>query len=156
MVRQAHHDKLCHSELVEGWKRLNFFLQKMLNKNETYAIIGASNNPQKYGYKILKDLHETGFKVIPVNPKGGEILGLKAYKNLSEIPKKIDMVIFVVPAQVTEKVLIEVDNLDIKKVRMQPGSESDQAISFCKEKGIECIAKACVMIERKNNKNTSF
>ncbi len=122
----------------------------MINKNYNYVVVGASENQEKYGFKVLADLKSAGYKVFPVNPKAGELLGLKVYKSLSEISKNIDVVIFVVPPKVGEQVILEVKNLGIKKVWLQPGSESQKIIDFCKENGIECIHNACIMIERKN------
>jgi predicted CoA-binding protein len=117
----------------------------MLNKNDTYALVGASNNKDKYGYLLLNYLKNNNFKVIPVNLKESEILNLKVYKNLSEIKSKVDTVIFVVPPPITEKILKEVFELKIKNVWLQPGSESDAAITYCQSNNINCVDNACIM-----------
>jgi uncharacterized protein len=121
----------------------------MINKNYNYAIIGASNNEEKYGYKVLKDLLNKGFNVIPFNIKEKEILGLKVYCSLSDYyidNQKIDVVIFIVPSKITETVLLEVKKLNINKVWMQPGSESQDSIEYCKENNIELIHNDCIII----------
>ncbi|MCD4705781.1 CoA-binding protein [bacterium] len=125
----------------------------MLNKNYIYAIIGASNDKQKYGYKVLEDLKNLGFKVVPINLESKEILGLKVYKNILDISFKIDVAIFVVPPSVTEKILQDVKKLKINKAWMQPGSESDKAIQYCRNNNIQCIHNACIIIRNINNKN---
>lgn len=122
----------------------------LIDKKFRYAIVGASNDPQKYGHIVLKDLLKSGYDAIPVNPKGENILGLKTYRNLSEVPGKIDVVIFLVPPEITEKVLLEVKRIEIKKVWMQPGSESDEAIKFCEKNKIEFIFGSCIMIDKNN------
>ena len=127
---------------------------KIINKDYTYAIIGASNNTEKYGHKVLNDLKNSGYKVIPINPKGEKILGLKTYKTLEEAneeQKNIDVVIFVVPPRITEDILNSVKKINIKKVWLQPGSESKEAIEFCKENNIECVHDMCIMIRRISN-----
>ena len=111
-----------------------------------YAIIGASKNKEKYGYKVLKDLKEKNLDVIPINPHEEEILGLKVYPQLRDYKGKIDTVIFVVPPNVTEKLLKDVKELKIKKVWMQPGSESEKAINFCKKNDINYVVNSCIMI----------
>ncbi len=121
---------------------------EFLNKNFTYAIVGASNNTEKYGHRVLKDLKLTGYKVIPFNLHEKEILGLKVYKTLSESPKKIDVVNFVVPPQITLEILKEVKELGIKKVWMQPGSENEEAIKYCEDNEMQVIANQCIMIQR--------
>lgn len=123
-------------------------MKNFIDKKFNYAVVGASSDEEKYGYRALKDLLTGGYKVFPVNLKGGEILEQKVYKNLSAIKDRVDVVIFLVPPIVTLEVLAEVKSLGIKKVWFQPGSESDEAENFCKNNNIEYISKACIMIER--------
>ncbi len=123
----------------------------MISKSFTYALVGASNAPEKFGNKIFLDLTEAGYTVIPINPKETEIAWVKAYPNLSSIKSQIDVVIFVIPPQITLEVLKDVKKLYIKNVWMQPGSESEEAIAFCAEHGIECVHNACMMIERRKD-----
>ncbi|WP_303247617.1 acetate--CoA ligase alpha subunit [uncultured Methanobrevibacter sp.] len=69
-------------------------------KPESVAVIGASDTPGKVGYIIVSNMISGGYKgkIYPVNPKGGEIQGLKAYKNIKDIPEKVDLVIMSIPA----------------------------------------------------------
>ncbi len=122
----------------------------MFKKDNTIAIVGASNNKEKYGYKVLEDLHNADFKVIPINPKEKEILNLKVFSNLSSVKDKIDSVVFVTKPEVTLKVLEEVKELGIKDVWMQPGAESGEAIEYCSKNGINCVNNTCIMIEKGN------
>ncbi|MFA5021791.1 MAG: CoA-binding protein [Patescibacteria group bacterium] len=121
----------------------------MIDKNFTYAVIGASANQEKYGFKVFKDLKEAGFKVIPINPSLKELLNIKAYPLLTVVPVKIDVAIFVVPPPITETILEEAKKLGIKKVWLQPGSESQRAIDFCQKNKIECIHDSCIIIDQK-------
>ena len=75
----------------------------------------------------------------------------KVYKTLEDVSEQIDIAVFVVPPKVTESILPIVLKEGIKVVWMQPGSESDRAINFCKENNIECIHNACVMINLGGN-----
>lgn len=122
-----------------------------LDKDNLCAVIGASNNKEKYGYKVLKDLKESGYKVVPINLHEDKVLGLETYKSILDVNSKIKMVIFVVPPKATEKILRDVKKLKIKKVWMQPGSESDQAIRYCEENNIECIHNICMIIKNHDN-----
>lgn len=65
------------------------------------AIIGASRDEKKIGHGILRNIIEAGFKgsVYPVNPNSDEILGFKCYRTIDQLPKKIDLAIFAIPAQ---------------------------------------------------------
>ncbi len=120
----------------------------MINKKFLYAVVGATNNKEKYGYKVFKDLLDARYKVIPINPSEKVILGEKVYPILSNVKKKIDIVIFVTQPKVTEKILEDVKILWIQNVWLQPGAQSDAAIQFCKKNNIECIHNACIMIQR--------
>ncbi len=67
---------------------------------KSIAIIGASENPEKLGSMILNNVLNGGFEgeVYPINRKSKEIAGLKVYKKVSEIPGKVDLACFVIPA----------------------------------------------------------
>ncbi|MEM3561545.1 MAG: CoA-binding protein [Nitrososphaerota archaeon] len=125
-------------------------IKEFLNKNNVIAIVGVSRDPEKYGYKVYKDLKEAGYKVYPVNPNASEILGDKCYPNLESLPIKPDVVNIVVPPNITEKIVKECKKLNIKKVWMQPGAESEEVIKFCNENGIDVVYGVCIMIERKS------
>lgn len=118
----------------------------MFNKEDVYAVVGATKNEDKYGYKVLRYLKDSGHSVIPVNLKEEEIIGLKSYHKISEIPGRIDVVVFVVPPAVSEAILPEAESLGVKKIWFQPGSESPTAIEYCKEHGMEFVHGACIMM----------
>ncbi|MEM0358714.1 MAG: CoA-binding protein [Hadesarchaea archaeon] len=120
-----------------------------LDRRNLFAVVGASANPDKYGYRVYRDLKEAGFQVYPVNPKLKELFGERCYSSLRELPRKPDVVVTVVPPEVTERVVRECAELGIKKIWMQPGSESKGALAFCLGKGIEVVHGACLMVERR-------
>lgn len=123
-------------------KLLNFF-----NKKFTYAVVGASNNEEKYGYKIFKTLLDSGFKVIPINPKEEKILGQKCYHKLEDYDEQIDVVDFVVPAGVTIRVLEDVVELGIRKVWFQPSSSDVKCERYCYKNNIKYLKDFCLMKE---------
>ncbi|MBN2042409.1 MAG: CoA-binding protein [Candidatus Aenigmarchaeota archaeon] len=118
-----------------------------LNKENVIAVIGATENKKKWGYKIYKKLKGVFRRVYPVNPKYGKIYGDKCYPGLKSLPEKPDLVITVVPPSVTEKVVEVCGDMNIRKVWMQPGSESEKAINMCREMGIECMHDACFVVD---------
>ena len=78
---------------------------KKLFNPDSIAVIGASHDPQKIGYVVLKNLisHNYNGNVYPINPKGGEILGFKVYADLNDIPN-VDLSVITLPAKLTVKV----------------------------------------------------
>jgi predicted CoA-binding protein len=119
-----------------------------LNKKNVFAVIGASRDPQKYGYQVYKDLRSAEYELYPVNPNAQEILGDKCYPSLENLPVKPDVVDVVVPPKVAEHVVETCKKLGITKVWMQPGSESEKAIEFCEKNSIDVVHGVCVMVER--------
>ncbi|HAD06732.1 MAG TPA: CoA-binding protein, partial [Anaerolineaceae bacterium] len=77
------------------------------------AVVGASATPGKIGYTVLKNLLEGGYKgkIYPVNPSATEILGLKVYPTISDIPENIDAAIITIPAKA---VISTIDELGAK------------------------------------------
>jgi acetyl coenzyme A synthetase (ADP forming)-like protein len=70
-------------------------------KPRAVAVIGASNEDGKIGNSVMKNLVNGGYKgdIYPVNPKGGEVLGLKAFPSITDIPGDVDVAVFAVPAK---------------------------------------------------------
>jgi len=125
-------------------------IERFLDKKNVFAVVGASRDPQKYGYQVYRDLKNGGYKVYPVNPNADEILGDRCYSSLENLPINPDVVDVVVPPRVTERIVETCKRLAITKVWMQPGSESETAIKFCDDNGINVVHGVCVMIERRS------
>ena len=111
----------------------------------TIAVVGVSTDPQKYGHRIFADLVKAGYVVFGVNPKGGEVAGQPLYPSLADLPQVPDLVMTVVPPAVTAKVVAQCQELGIKQIWMQPGSESDEAVEAAQAAGIATVSQACFM-----------
>ncbi len=72
---------------------------------DTIALVGASSNPNKIGYTVLRNLLSFDGKVYPVNPNATEILGRKVYPSLLDIPEEVELVIVAVPAPIVPSIL---------------------------------------------------
>ncbi len=68
---------------------------------ESVAIVGATNNAFKMNFRVMQNLLNFQGQVYPVNPNANEILGIKAFAGLRDIPDKIDLVVSAVPASKT-------------------------------------------------------
>jgi len=124
-------------------------IKAFLEKRNVFAVVGASRDPQKYGYQVYRDLKNAGYKVYPVNPNAQEVLGDKCYPSLEELPERPDVVVVVVPPRVTEQIVKACKELGIRKVWMQPGSESEEAVRYCEENGLEVIYNTRIMVQRR-------
>jgi hypothetical protein len=113
---------------------------------KTFAVVGATDNPEKYGNQIFKNLRSRGYEVFPVNPKLKELDGVKCYPGLADIPVKVDVVDFVVPPEITETIIKDCKRLGLERIWLQPGSESEAAIAFCDENNLKVVHSVCVML----------
>jgi len=116
------------------------------------AVVGASKDPKKYGNIIVKDLKSKGYEVYPVNPKYEEIEGLKCYKSVKDLPKDIDVIVFVLPPKVGLQVAKEAIKAGFKRLWFQPGAESDEIRKFLHEKDVEYSFDRCIMVETSEKK----
>ncbi len=123
---------------------------KFLDPDNVFAVVGVSRNKEKYGYKVYHDLKIAGYEVFPVNPNLSSVDGEKCYPSLASLPKVPDVLSVVVPPSVTEKVVKEAADVGIRKVWMQPGSESEAAIDFCLSHDILVLHDMCIMIKRRS------
>jgi len=113
---------------------------------KTFAVVGATDNPEKYGNRIFKNLKSRGYEVFPVNPRLKELEGIKCYPSLADIPVKVDVVDFVVPPEVTEAILKDCRHLELNRIWLQPGSESETAIAYCHQNNLKVVHDVCVML----------
>ena len=111
-----------------------------------FAVVGATDNPEKYGNRIVKNLKARGYTVFPVNPRLAEVEGLACYPGLAAVPEKPDVVDFVVPPAATEKTLADCVRLGLDRIWLQPGSESEAALAFCREHKLKVVHDVCVMM----------
>jgi uncharacterized protein len=124
-------------------------LKELINEfmsQKRFAVVGATDNPQKYGNQIVKNLKKRGYEVYPINPKLNELEGLKCYATLVDIPVKVEVVDFVVPPGVTEEILKQCKELGLDRIWLQPGSESETAIAFCHDNNLKVVHSVCVMV----------
>jgi predicted CoA-binding protein len=110
------------------------------------AVVGASNDPSKYGNVIVRNLAAKGYTVLPVNPKEKEIAGLPAYPDLASVPGPIHLVDVVTPPAVTRGVLEEAARLGLPAVWLQDGSYDDAALAVAAAAPYKTVYEACIMV----------
>ena len=120
-------------------------MTKTLDK-KTVAVVGASSDRGKFGNKAVRAYLDQGWEVYPVNPKGGEIEGLKVLTSVEDIPVKVDRVTLYLPPAVGIKVLPAIAALKPAEFFVNPGSESDEFVGEAKALGLDPIL-ACSIIE---------
>ena len=118
--------------------------EKMLEK-KVWAVVGANQDPLKYGNMIYRKLRTRGYEVHAVNPVYETVEGDKCYKNLSELPKIPEVIDMVVSPKRGRPVLEEAARLGIRYVWLQPGTYNDEMLKQIEELGLEAV-QACVLV----------
>lgn len=114
-------------------------------KAKTWAVVGATDNSAKFGYKIFKCMVDRGFDVYPVNPGIKEVYGRTCYESLAVLPVTVDAVDVVVPARIGEQVMQDCAALGIKNVWLQPGADADSVVKVAEELHLT-VVKDCIMM----------
>ncbi|HLG32909.1 MAG TPA: CoA-binding protein [Ignavibacteriaceae bacterium] len=110
------------------------------------ALVGISRDKRKFGNTIYRELKKKGFALFPVNPNMTEFEEDKCYSSLSSLQQRVDALIINIPPKNTKAIVEEAKNVGIKKIWMQQGSESTEAIKFCNENNIEIISGECILM----------
>ena len=127
----------------------NEYLQGILASVKTIAMVGASPDKTKFSYGVLRVLHETGYDMIPINPRPGleEIRGLKVYPSLAAIDRPVDMVeVFRKPKDLYG-IAEEAIAIGAKVLWGQIGVINHDAARLAEEAGLKVVMNRCPKIE---------
>jgi uncharacterized protein len=119
-------------------------LLRIYRQTRTIAVVGASANPQKPAHKIPAYLRSQGYRIVPVNPRGGELLGERAYRSLLEVPAPVDAVDVFRPPAEAETVARDAVAIGAKVLWFQPGTHTEKAVRLAAEAGLEVVADRCL------------
>ncbi|MDG1240148.1 CoA-binding protein [Planktomarina sp.] len=125
------------------------YLQGILKSVKTIAMVGASPDKTKFSYGVLRVLSETGYDMIPVNPRPGleEIRGLKVYPSLAAIDRPVDMVeVFRRPEDLMD-VTKEAISIGAKVLWGQIGVVDHEAALLAEDAGMQVVMDKCPKIE---------
>jgi predicted CoA-binding protein len=112
---------------------------------KTVAVIGASNDRNKFGNKAVRAFQQQGFRVFPVNPKETEIEGLPVYRTILEVPVRPEMVSVYLPPRVLMRILADIAAKGCEELWLNPGTESDEVLAEAGRLGLNVI-QACSIV----------
>lgn len=112
-------------------------------KLKNWAVVGASDKKDKFGYKIVKALNDNNYNVFPVNPRLEEIDGIKSYKSINDIDEEIDVVNMVVKPEIGQKIIPEIADNNIEYIWFQPGTRSDENDELTEKYNLK-VVKDCI------------
>ena len=125
------------------------YLQDILTSVKTIAMVGASPDKTKFSYGVLRVLDETGYDMIPINPRPGleEIRGLKVYPNLEAVDRPVDMVEVFRKPEDLYGIAEEAVAIGAKVLWGQIGVVDHAAARLAEEAGLKVVMNRCPKIE---------
>jgi predicted CoA-binding protein len=113
-----------------------------------FAVVGASDDPTKFGHRCFAAYLRHGMTAFPVNPNAATVLGQPAYPDLRSLPQPVEAVSVITPPRVTERVVEDAIAAGVRYLWLQPGAESPAAVLRAREAGISVISGGpCLLVE---------
>lgn len=119
-------------------------LLDIYHTTRTIAVVGASSAEEKPSHLIPLYLQSQGYRILPVNPHGGELFGEVVYRSLAEITVPVDVVNVFRPAQETPEIAREAIKIGAKVLWLQLGIESEEARQIAEAAGLTVIMNKCM------------
>ena len=125
------------------------YLADILKSVQTIAMVGASADPAKFSYGVLRVLYETGYTMIPVNPNeaGNEIRGLEVHSSLTAIEQPVDMVQVFRNSEALPGIAKEAVKIGAKVLWAQLGVYNAEAAKIAEDAGMKVVMNRCPKIE---------
>jgi predicted CoA-binding protein len=131
-------------------------IKALLQRVKTVAVVGLSADPDRPSYSVAMYLQQNGYRIVPVRPGGGEILGEKVYPRLGDIPFAVDLADHFRKSSLVGAHIDEAIRLRIPAVWTQEGIVDEAAASRARSAGLVVVMDRCMLKEhRKAGLSTS-
>lgn len=110
------------------------------------ALVGISHRGGKFGNIACRELRAKGYRVYLIHPTAATIDGVPCYRRFADLPERVNAVLVVVPPHAAIDVVRDAAAAGIRRVWLQQGSESPQALAQCHELGLQPVAGECILM----------
>lgn len=125
-------------------------IQALLRRARTIAVVGLSPDPDRPSYSVSLYLQRAGYRIVPVRPGGGEVLGEKAYARLADLPLPVDVVdVFRAPEHVAGHVEEALALPGQPAIWLQEGVVDEAAARKAQEAGRFVVMDRCLLKEHR-------
>ena len=136
--------KVCE---IPSENATNEELKQILSAVKVIAVVGLSDKAERDSYRVAAYLKEQGYHIIPVNPFITEVLGVKSYPNLKDVPVKIDLVDIFRRPEAVPKIVDEAIEIGAKVIWMQENIVHNVAAEEARQHGLQVVMNKCIMKE---------
>ena len=119
-------------------------LLHIYEQTRTIAVVGASADEKKAAHQIPQYLQSQGYKILPVNPHGGEIFGERVFRSLTEIDEAVDVVDVFRPAEEAPAIAQQAIAIGAKVLWLQLEIVSEEARRIAEEAGLIVVMNRCM------------
>lgn len=125
-------------------------MQDMIQRKEEFkekkhwAVVGATTDEGKFGYKIVKILKDSGYEVYPINPKYEKVCGLKCYSDVADLPMAVEVVNIVLNQAFVPALLDALAQKNLKRIWFQPNTYNPQILKKALDMGFESVYGHCI------------
>lgn len=124
-------------------------LKNILLTAKTIAIVGLSDKPDRDSYRVAEYLQRHGYRIVPVNPAVGNVLGERSYASVAEIPHPVDVVDIFRKPDAVGPIVDEAIAAGAKVVWMQLGVVNKAAAETARQARLQVVMDRCMKIEHR-------
>jgi len=122
---------------------------ELLKRTRTIAVVGLSSDPMRPSFGVAEYMQSKGYRIIPVNPKEGTVLGEKSYSSLSDVPEKIDMVDVFRRSEFIPEIVDEAIRLKVPSIWLQESVIHPAAAKKAQDAGLTVVMDRCILKEHR-------
>jgi hypothetical protein len=124
-------------------------VEQILRTYDTITVVGASNHPDKAAHYVPDHMREHGWRIIPVNLRGGTILDTTAYPTLADVPEQVGLVDVFRPSERTPDIARQAVAVGASALWLQLHIESDEARRIADDAGLLYVENRCLIVEQR-------
>jgi predicted CoA-binding protein len=124
-------------------------VERILRGYDTITVVGISSHPAKEASGVPRLMQRHGWRIIPVNPHAGQILGEPVYRTLAEVPGQVGLVDVFRPPAATPDIARQAVAAGASALWLQLGIASAEARQIAESAGLLYVEDRCLAIERR-------
>ena len=111
-----------------------------------FAVVGASRSGGKFGNSVLTDLADKGYTMYAIHPEADTVGGVKSYRSYADLPEPVNAALIAVAPGKSADAVRQAHEAGVKRVWIQQGAQSDEAIAFCDEHDMVAVTRECIFM----------
>jgi predicted CoA-binding protein len=124
-------------------------IAELLASARVIAVVGLSSKKHRPSYGVSEYMQRAGYRIIPVNPNEGSVLGEKAYPSLETIPERVDIVNIFRRSEFVPEIVEQAIRIGAQAIWMQEGVVHEQAAERARQAGLTVVMDRCILKEHR-------